>query len=370
MKKKLYAALVVLLSACTTPYAPPAENIETRFTPGSTVDFEFAANEITLSGIFDTPATAESEALILFVHGYGESNIREWNSYADLRQRFNQIGIATAVWDKPGQGRSEGAFDINQSVYSSAEEVLQAAEHLREMNAPGSEKIGIWGVSRAGWIAPLALSGDPDLEFWISVSGTTAEDNFAYLLLSNLPYEGGTANQSATYEDEWRKGCELFRTGESFDRYKMATQSLRADEYILNQRGAWQTRPQYEAQQQTCEAGRCPNIDSKMCSYIFIEDFEPMLSGLNVDTLAIFGEKDLNVDWRKTRRVYQNTIGQNPNATLQIATFDDADHNLHISETGSIREMQSMTHPRKSDGYYETQIEWLETTVLNRGDTE
>ena len=89
-----------------------------------------------------------------------------------------------------------------------------------------------------------------------------------------------------------------------------------------------------------------------------------MLSSLEVDTLAIFGEKDLNVDWRKTRTVYQTTIGQNPNASLAIASFEDADHNLHVSETGSIREMQAMTARQKSDGYYEVQIDWLVETVL------
>lgn len=89
-----------------------------------------------------------------------------------------------------------------------------------------------------------------------------------------------------------------------------------------------------------------------------------MLSSLEVDTLAIFGEKDLNVDWRKTRAVYRDTIGQNPNASLTIASFKDADHNLHVSETGSIREMQTMAEPGKSAGYYDVQTAWLVETVL------
>ena len=95
-----------------------------------------------------------------------------------------------------------------------------------------------------------------------------------------------------------------------------------------------------------------------------------MLSQLDVDTLAIFGEKDLNIDWRKTRRFYQDTLGQNPTATLEIPSFADADHNLNVSETGSIREMQSMTGPQKSEGYYDVQIDWLESTVLGRDDAE
>lgn len=364
MWKNAAAAVTLVLSACGEPPETETATPATRFAPGTTVDFTFDSNGLTLSGIFDTPADQESQALILFVHGYGESNIRAWNSYADLRQRFNDIGIATAVWDKPGQGQSEGTFDINQPVSSSAEEVLDAANHLRKVNAPGADKIGIWGVSRAGWIAPIALSRDPDIDFWISVSGTTAEDNFTYLLLSNLPHEGGTVEQAEQLAEEWREGCMIFRTGGSFDRYQNATQELRANEYIKQMRGAWQTRTEYETEQKSCIAGSCPGVDSDLCSYVHIKEFEAMLSSLEVDVLAIFGEKDLNVDWRKTREVYQATIGQNPDASLTIASFEDADHNLHVSKTGSIREMQSMLAPRKSDGYFDVQIDWLVESVL------
>ena len=364
MWNRILAAVVLILGACTVRTEQEAATPEPRFAPGTTVDFTFDSSGLTLSGIFDTPAEQESEALILLVHGYGGSNVRERNSYADLRQRFNAKGVATAVWDKPGQGQSEGTFDINQSVFSSAQEVLDAANALREANAPGSGKIGIWGVSRAGWIAPIALSQDADIEFWISVSGTTAEDNFSYLLLANLPHEGGTVEQAEQFAEEWRRGCEIFRDGGSFDLYQGATRNLRANEYIRQMRGEWQTRAQYEAWQQRCNAGSCAGVDDDMCSYVHVEDFETMLSSLDVDTLAIFGEKDLNVDWRKTRRVYQATIGQNPNASLAIASFEDADHNLHVSETGSIREMRAGTATQKSDGYYDVQVNWLVETVL------
>lgn len=364
MRNLTIAFITVVLSACTIDQKEKITP-QAHFIPGTTVDFTFDSNGLTLSGIFDTPAKKVSEALIIFVHGYGGSDIRGRNSYAELRQRFNEIGIATAVWDKPGQGQSEGTFDINQSVFSSAEEVLDVARYLRQVNAPGSDRIGIWGISRAGWIAPIALSKDPNINFWISVSGTTAEDNFSYLLLSNLPHEGGTVEQAETLAEEWRAGCHIFRTGGSYDLYKSATQQLRANKYIKQMRGKWQNRAQYEAQQLGCNAaGSCANIDEDMCSYVFITNFETMLSSLEVDTLAIFGERDLNVDWRKTSKLYQTTIGQNSKASLVIASFKDADHNLHVSKTGSIREMQNMNSPLKSDGYYDVQLKWLLETVL------
>ena len=364
--RTIFASFIALcLSGCAGS-GFTASNADTMtFDPGTTLDFTFESGELKLSGIFDVPEREDTKALVIFVHGYGPTNVREWNSYADLRQRFNDLGIATAVWDKPGLGESEGEFDINQSVYESAQEVVDAAKTLRELGAPGSNIIGIWGLSRAGWIAPISLSMDPDLDFWISVSGTTKEDNFSYLLLSNLPYEGGSFEEAALLADEWRDGCEIRRSKGSFEDYQAATVNLRSNEYILQQRGPWQTREQYDAQRELCGEGSCQKLEDDMCSYIFIDDFDEMLASVNVDVLAIFGEKDLNIDWRKTRAFYAETLGNNPDASLEMKTFANADHNLNIAETGSIKEMQSGAPRQKPDGYYDVQVKWLRENVLS-----
>ena len=114
----------------------------------------------------------------------------------------------------------------------------------------------------------------------------------------------------------------------------------------------------------------CTNLDQDMCSYVFINDFEPMMSALDIHALAIFGEKDLNVDWRKTDAFYRSTLGQNPNASLTVETYAEADHNLHVAETGSLQEMQTMTAPVKVDGYYAAQIDWLKAFILARDTNE
>lgn len=355
-------------SSATAGAAPPAsEALEQTFPPGETSDFTFKSSGLTLSGILDVPDGGKAKALILLVHSYGGSNVRDPNAYSAytrMRQRLNEIGIATAVWDKPGQGESEGKFDIDQPVASSGEEVVDAARYLRAVNAPGSDKIGVWGGSRAGWIAPIAMAQDAEIEFWISISGTSIEDNFTYLLLSNLPYEGGSPELAAQFAGEWRAGCEILRTGGSYKRYQEATEALRANEYIREMRGDWPSRLEYWWYQRPCKDGSCPSYDDDMCSYVPVDGFEAMLASLDVDVLAIFGAKDLNVDWRKTRALYEATIGQNPEASLAVEVFADADHALNVAETGSIREMRANAAPRKSDGYYATQIAWLERHVV------
>lgn len=360
----------LLLSACSEPGATQHEALasDSQFTPGETVDFTFRSNDHTLSGIFDTLDQTDAQGLILFIHGYGPTDVRGHNMYAELRQRFNALGFATATWDKPGLGLSSGTFDINQSVYESADEVIAATDYLRTVNAPGSTNIGLWGISRAGWIAPIALSRDEAINFWISVSGVTAEDNFPHLLLSNLPHEGTSPEDVEIIRSEWQKGCEAQRTGQSYETFLSLTPTLRSNAYITDMRGDWPTKAQYEAQQSACVNGDCPNVDDELCAYIFINDFDHMLSELKVDMLALFGEKDLNIDWKKVRTLYQDTIGQNPSSSLQIATFPEGDHNLNKAETGSLTEMMTRSSYEKVEDYYAVQTEWLTSTILSTPD--
>ncbi|MEL7296833.1 MAG: CocE/NonD family hydrolase [Pseudomonadota bacterium] len=359
----MLAILTAVVGACTSETATTP--VDPVFVPGDSVDFVFESGGLQLSGVFDVPENGDAKALIIIVHSYGETDIRRWQTYADERRRFNDMGIATAVWDKPGRGRSEGTFDIDQSVYESAQEVLDAVAYLKQINAPGTNKIGLWGGSRAGWIAPVALSRDPDLAFWVSISGTTAEDNFTYLLLSNLIHEGYSLAEVKTIADEWRAGCRLYRNSASFEAYQQATRTLRANEYILRMRGEWPTRLEYTLSQRRCTHGQCPRVDPDRCDYVWIEDFAGLLSKLSIDVLAIFGEKDLNVDWRKTKQLYESTLGDNPDASLVVRTFADSDHAMNVTETGSLSEMQQQTTRTKVEGYLDTQVQWLTDVVLS-----
>ena len=92
-KASAAALLACILAACTGPAS--SKEPASLFEPGEITDFTFRSNGLELSGIFDTPDTRPAEALILFVHGYGGTDVRANQSYGDLRRRFGEIGIAT-----------------------------------------------------------------------------------------------------------------------------------------------------------------------------------------------------------------------------------------------------------------------------------
>ena len=153
--------------------------------------FEFTYEGNTLRGLIEKPKDRQPSALIVLIPGYGSTNFVEGNWYGSLRDQFVDFGLAVLFWDKMGCGGSEGEFDANQAVESSAEEALVAIKKIQQQPGFDSLKIGLWGVSRGGWICPLIIDQHP-IDFWISVSGTDDKETFGYMLRSNLIIQGKT----------------------------------------------------------------------------------------------------------------------------------------------------------------------------------
>jgi uncharacterized protein len=333
--------------------------------PMKTEPFEFVADGNRLRGVVDLPAGRAPRAVLLFVHGYGRTDVVAQSWYYDLRSRFTDLGLATVVWDKPGCGRSEGTFDIGQPVESSAREVLAAVRQIREKTLPGVKKIGLWGISRAGWIAPLAMAQDRGIGFWISVSGTDDQENFPYFIESNFRIEGRSEAQIGLLMSEWRRGFDLTAQGGTFEAYLEATKTVRHDPFMTFLTGSpEQSRTEFLEQQRRFRTGEF-KVDGETGLMVYVPGFRDLLGRLDIPVLALFGEKDANVDWRKTRALYTGTIGRNPRARLTVKTFPEGNHNLHRSRTGGYREMlEILKSPVMSEGYYETMQEWLRTQVL------
>ncbi|AKS40928.1 alpha/beta hydrolase family protein [Wenzhouxiangella marina] len=319
--------------------------------------YEFELGGQRLVGLLDRPT--RPMATVIIVHGYGETRVLEQNAWFALRSFFAGLGLNVLLWDKPGCGESDGEFDINQSVASSAEEVLAAARSLRRRAIPGSEVIGLWGISRAGWIAPLAMQADPDLAFWISVSGTDDRENARYLLEQNWRIEGRSEEEIGMLLDEWQQGFDTVWQGGSYRDYLAATRRLREDPFM--QFMGWAeavSEAGFLAYQSKFEDGTFL-VDRDSGLQVYVPKFRAVLSSIDRPVLALFGEKDTNVDWRSTASLYHETLGENPAAELTIISFPDADHNLHIAETGGIREMQSRADSRYAPGFAQAMGDWL-----------
>ena len=358
--RSLILASAVLLAGCG-PDAPSTEAEAPAPEAGASIrtdTFSFEVGGSRLVGLLDTPTDRDATSTIVLVHGYGGTNVVAGNGYADLRAHFAALGINVLVWDKPGHGMSEGEFDIDQPVESSAEEVVAAVHALRGRGIPGSDRIGLWGRSRAGWIAPLAIRAEPSVAFWISVSGVDDRENARYLLASNLPIEGRSAEETERLVDAWQRSVDAVWRGGSYEEYLEAASELGEDPFV--QFMGWgqpATREKFLADQARFERGEL-TVDEESGLPVYVRGFRDLLSSLDLPVLALFGEKDTNVDWRETAELYRETIGENPRAELSVRVFTGANHDLEQSRTGGVREGRTRDAPY-AEGYLDAMAAWL-----------
>jgi alpha-beta hydrolase superfamily lysophospholipase len=87
-----------------------------------------------------------------------------------LGRHFARAGFACLAWDKPGVGKSTGDYNT-QTLRDRAEEALAAVRFLRSRNEIRADRIGLWGHSQGGMVAPLAASLSDEVAFLIEVSG-------------------------------------------------------------------------------------------------------------------------------------------------------------------------------------------------------
>jgi pimeloyl-ACP methyl ester carboxylesterase len=111
---------------------------------------------------------------MVFAHGSGPAP-RSYNSINALY--FNHLGIATLSCDKRGIGQSGGTypgeFPSAPAVDQYARDVQAQARFLSAQREIDAGRVGVAGVSQAGWIMPLAVVREPALRFMIGFVSPT-----------------------------------------------------------------------------------------------------------------------------------------------------------------------------------------------------
>ncbi|GAB5410059.1 MAG: hypothetical protein BalsKO_24240 [Balneolaceae bacterium] len=317
--------------------------------------FEFEFEGVKLHGVLNTPENSIPKGIVLIVHGSGQTNAVEQEWHLDVREQLVKSGYATYMWDKMGCGKSGGTFDYNQTVQSSASEVIAAIKKLKREQIPGSEEIGLWGISRAGWINPLVINQYDGIKFWISVSGVDEKENFKYLLTQNLRINGHSEDTVTLLTNEWQEGVDITHSGGSFESAMSATPNLRKNNFMVRFNGeGFSEEGYYNYQKQFMQQ----KLDEESGLPIYIDGFDILLSNVHVPVLALFGEKDMNVDWKKTKKLYENTLGQHTDLTVR--SFPGCNHNLFKANTGGFYEFEDNDLPwDRCDGFLEIMTDWL-----------
>src|SRR5262249_48498691 len=122
---------------------------------------------VRLAGLLTVPLGPGPHPALVVVHGSGPGTRSQPVIEVD---RFARQGIAVLAYDKRGCGTSTGDWRLVDFEVL-AEDVLAGVRSLCHDRRIRADKIGLWGISQAGWIIPLAASRSPDGAVIVPISG-------------------------------------------------------------------------------------------------------------------------------------------------------------------------------------------------------
>lgn len=135
----------------------------------------FGANAITLAGTLFLPAANGPFPAVVLVHG---SAPLKRGFYAIWAEHLARAGFAVLVTDKRGVGGTGGTFNNRDNGSRAnltllAGDISAAVDFLAIQPEVDSARLGLVGVSQAGWVAPLAASMSPRVRFLALITAPT-----------------------------------------------------------------------------------------------------------------------------------------------------------------------------------------------------
>jgi pimeloyl-ACP methyl ester carboxylesterase len=145
-----------------------------------TTDLRIDRGDGTLAASY-SPA---GETAIVALHAAGEGT-REGLLYERLHEVLLPAGIGVVTFDRRGEGESTG--DATRGRFR-----LQAEDALAVADAVDAKRVGLWGYSQGGWVAPIAAVMSEKVAFLVLVAsiGVTPAEQMMYATAEQLRLAG------------------------------------------------------------------------------------------------------------------------------------------------------------------------------------
>lgn len=133
-------------------------------------DITFHNHEIRLVGSLYQPEGQPPYPTLVVLHA-ANGGTRTYPFYRHLIEYLPQQGMAVLLYDRRGSGASTGDFE-RAGFNDLAGDAFAAVDYLLSRDDVARGKIGLYGISQGGWIAPLVAAQRSELAFIIIVSGS------------------------------------------------------------------------------------------------------------------------------------------------------------------------------------------------------
>ena len=307
-------------------------------------DIVFSNNTIKLTGVLYKPCN-EPYPVVVVLHG---SHMGEESHfyYEHLKSALPQNGIGAFIYDRRGNGRSEGDFNT-ASFHDLAQDALAAVNILRKREDVDEGHIGLYGISQGAWVASLAASISDTVSFvvLVSASGISPAKQMLFAASASLN-EAGFPAETVNYALDLKQQVDHYFRG-------LVPREVIEAKLRASCECSWYDKAYLPLQ------GRLP-IDIENTKWFYQLDFDPLeyFSKLSTPILFLFADHDVYVPVEISIENYRIAASKNPE--VQFIKIKDADHFMsspnHHEKRGEFGHI--------SDDYLNHLIKWLRTRLF------
>lgn len=304
-------------------------------------DVIFKNGDIELHGTVTVPTAAGKHPAVVFLHGSGPSTRAGALPYAE---EFAKLGVASLCFDKRGCGSSGGSW-LRASLDDLSEDGIAAMAYLKTQAEVDPARVGLWGISQAGWVATNAAAKTKDIAFMIIVSGGGAS-----------PRETEMFAYGATFKHAGLSDAETSQAFQVIDAYFSFLSTGEGREQVVEQLDASKNSAWYQyapLDRILPSAENCRNW-----SWVANWDPAPAIAQIKCPVFLMFGDRDMNLPTDVAVKKWRDGLNAAGNKDVTIMVFPGAAHGIRMGEH------DAQGRAPFAPGYAESMLGWLWQHVI------
>ncbi len=295
---------------------------------------------VAISGTLSLPNKIDKFPLVIMITGSGPQDrnqtIAGHKPFLVISDYLTRNGIAVFRYDERGVGKSTGNFNEATSA-DFTYDVLNIVKYFKVHENIDNNRIGLIGHSEGGLVAMKAAAQNRrDIAFIISLAGPGVNSvdllqKQMYDLLTVAGKSEEIIEKSMAYQ---RKAFYLAlkskdmvdlrqRLTELNEEFSEGLSEEKIAELGLNQQGLNSSVMQ---------------LSSPWIKYFLKQNPEDYLNRLRCSVLAIFGDKDLQVNAENNHKAMEEILSSKRNQRFEVYTMPDLNHLFQTAQTGNIDE--------------------------------
>jgi len=274
-------------------------------------DVEFSNGGVKLVGRLTKPRSPGPHPVVVMIHGSGKGG-RDYAYYSLLATHLATQGVAVLTYDKRGFGAS-GGLGQNPSLQDLADDARAAVEYLKRRPDLIADRIGLYGHSQGGFIAPLVPARGTEVAFMclLAAPALNTWDQELNEAESDMRGRGFSDDEVAEALKSMRLMFEVVSTGRGLEELRTAVQAARSS--------SWWGVVELSSSEKDLEQWRLSAYDPRAA-----------IEKLKVPVLALFGERDLIVPPKQNVPLWERYLRVAGNKDFTPRLVPSADHGLFL----------------------------------------